>query len=143
MTAGSGTQISARVSPGHQGCASSGSQPPRKERLPAPNCPGHSLPFPTDGEHPCRSHRTHAMSSLRRVPDNPLPRVQGSGNTQAYKDMRSQKRTFAKAPAITEDPRLPSAVLLGSETVMLSVRLPGLYLQGPGWPQSLQATCPQ
>lgn len=47
-----------------------------------------SLLFPTSGEHPCRSHSTHPMPSLGRAPNNPLPIVQESGNTQAREDMR-------------------------------------------------------
>jgi hypothetical protein len=64
-----------------------------------------SLLFPTDGEHPCRSPRTHAMSSLGRVPDNPLPRVQGSENPQACKDTRPG------AGEVAQRLRAPTALL--------------------------------
>lgn len=102
-----------------------------------------SLLFPTSGEHRCRSHSTHPMPSLGRAPNNPLPIVQESGNTQARDDMRLQKQTFAKTPAMHRGSPTTLCCPPGSGKMILSVHLPGLYLQGPGWPQSPQATCPQ
>lgn len=153
MTAGSGTRISARVGQGHQGCASSGCQPPRKERLPAPNCLGHSLPFLPSCSlcsfpRMVSIHAGHTGSTpcpaLGKCQTTVSPEGGDQGTHRPVKTGGHRGGHLQRPQPSQRIPYhlLPSSLVLTGK-MMLSVHLPGLYPQGPGWPPSLQATCPQ
>lgn len=98
------------------------------------------------------------MLGLGKVPGNPLtfplPPNEGSKDTQAQGTQTATEMDICKIRAsCTNDPSalcFPPQPLgdegegwKGREQLTWSAHLPGLCLQGPGWPQSPPATCPQ
>lgn len=152
-----------RVSRGQQGCASSGGQPPRKELgqslLPRAlsalsSSEFHSLLISTSAEHPMGVERKWVMTrpcsatgGCQTHQQQPFRGTQGAG-VERPAETHGHHRGHYKghSTCLHRCPLLSSNLMKqeGSEGGLnVSVHLPGLCQQVPGWPQSPQATCPQ
>lgn len=100
------------------------------------------------------SDRTQAMPGLGKVPDTAPPRLLPHKDTHAQGTQTATEVDICRIPTHAPMTPLPSAFLPSSwemkdragedrKSLTVSAHLPGLCLQGPGWPQSPPATCPQ